>query len=105
MESTSQMFARIVLEIKDPYDRELAILRYIMRQRDITVQDVAESMDVSLRYVYYIVSGKRRSLKALDKVDKAITVITDNRGGIGSNSYPLMKLDSISIKSLMEEQP
>lgn len=104
MEPTPQMFARIVLEIEDPYDRELAILRYIMRQRGITVADVAESMGVGLRHIYYIVSGKRRSQKVLDKMDNAVTTITIERGGVTVLS-PTMDLTTINLKSLMEEQP
>lgn len=82
MKDSPGLFAAIVLVIEDDEARERAILRYIMFQRGISVSDVATELGISTRYVYYLLNGKRKNQEQLDNIDKAVTTITEARGGI-----------------------
>lgn len=103
MESTPKLLARIILDIHDDKERELALLRYIMAQRKISVGDVAKKLGVSGRYIYMILKGERKGLKRIDSIDKAITEITIERGGIGEACCPIIDITSLIAKKLMEE--
>lgn len=82
MQDSPGLFAAIVLTIEDDEVRERAVLRYIMFQRGISMQDVATELGISRRYVHYLLTGKRKNQQALDNVDKAVTKLTEDRGGI-----------------------
>lgn len=103
MESTPRLLARIVLDIHDDKERELALLRYIMAQRKISVNDIALKLGVSSRYIYMILKGERKGLKRIDSIDKAVTEITDERGGIGEGCCEVVDITSLILRKLMEE--
>lgn len=103
MESGPALLARIILDIHDDKERELALLRFIMAQRGISVSDVAQKVGVSPRYIYQILKGERKGLKRIDAIDKAVTELTVERGGIGEVCCPVVDINALVAKTIMEE--
>ena len=61
----------------------LVTLHSILSHRNITVTDITDTLGVSKSSVYNVLSGNvTASTGMLDKIESAITQITDARGGV-----------------------
>lgn len=96
------MFAHI-LTIDDDAERERYILRYVMEQRAISTSDVAKHLGYTPRYIQYILAGKYGGTRALDRVDVAVTEITEQRGGIRGVPDFKEALEHYRLRILMGE--
>lgn len=91
------------LMIEDDRERERFMLRYIMQQRGISSRDIAQHLGVSKSYIQKVMSGHRTTEAMLDRVDSAITTISEQRGGIGEmccEPLNLRYLKSLWLKAM-----